>query len=268
MGDPTHYAASIDKTLLPPVAAELGVPMPPCAIAQGVDDAIAHAATLGYPVVVKQRFGFAGRGVAVVSSRNELVAAVTTLLRPDQLDLGERLPPRLLVQAYIVGAHHSQALVAQRGEPLASFAWERFVATAPVKGQTSVVRFIQSPGTRAHSETLARGLRINGFFNVQFVVEEASGIPYMLEINRRVVTHMHLGERVGRDLPRALMRALEGLPAETPTAVAEDAGDKVAVFPREWLRDRQSRHLIEVPVDVPWDDPALFEAMLALRRDD
>jgi len=267
LGDPRHYAASIDKTLLPAVAAELGVPMPPCAVASGVEDAIAHAATLGYPVVVKQRFGFAGKGVAVVWSRDELATAVTTLLRPDQLDLGARLAPRLLVQAYIVGPHHSQALVAQRGEPLASFAWERFVATAPVKGQTAVVRFVRSPGTRANSETLARGLRINGFFNVQFVIDEVSGVPYMLEINRRVVTHMHLGERVDRDLPRALMRALEGLPAEAPTTVAEDAGGKVVVFPREWLRDRHSRHLVELPVDVPWDDSALFAAMLALRRD-
>jgi predicted ATP-grasp superfamily ATP-dependent carboligase len=267
MGDPSHYAASIDKTLLPAVAAELGVPMPRCAVAKGVEDALAHAATLGYPVVVKQRFGFAGRGIAVVSSRDELVAAVTALLRPDQLDLGARLPPRLLIQAYIAGPHHSQALVAQRGEPLASFAWERFVATAPVKGQTSVVHFIRSPATLANSTTLARGLRINGFFNVQFILDEASGIPYLLEINRRVVTHMHLGERVGRDLPRALMRALEGLPAEAPTATAEDANDKVVVFPREWLRDWHSPHLVELPVDVPWDDPALFAAMVALQRD-
>jgi len=268
MGDPRHFAASIDKTLLPAAAAELGIPMPPCAVARGAGDAIAHAATLGYPVVVKQRFGFAGQGVAVVSSRDELATAVTTLLRPDQLDLGERLPPRLLVQAYIAGPHHSQALVAQRGEPLASFAWERFAATAPVKGQTSVVRFVQSPATRVNSETLARGLGINGFFNVQFVIDDATGIPYLLEINRRVVTHMHLGERVGRDLPRALMRALEGLPSETPTAVAEEAGGKIVVFPREWLRDRHSRHLAELPVDVPWDDPALLDAMFALRRDD
>jgi hypothetical protein len=90
----------------------------------------------------------------------------------------------------------------------------------------------------------------------------------MLEVNRRVVTHMHLGERVGRDLPRALLRALEGLPAEAPTAAAEDAGGKVVVFPREWLRDPHSRHLTELPVDVPWDDPELLEAMVALRHEE
>ena len=159
------------------------------------------------------------------------------------------------MQAYIVGPHHSQALVALRGEPLASFGWERFVATVPVKGQTSVVRFVRSPDTGAISEVLCRGLGINGFFNVQFVIDAASGVPYMLEINRRVVTHMHLGERVGRDLPSALLRALEGLPAEAPTAAMEDASGALVVFPREWLRDPHSRHLTELPVDCPGTTP-------------
>jgi hypothetical protein len=130
-----------------------------------------------------------------------------------------------------------------------------------------VLRFVQSPRTRANSEALCRGFGIAGFFNVQFVIDTQTGIAYLLEINRRVVTHMHLGERVGRDLGRALLRALEGKPAEAPPAVDEDAGGTVVVFPREWLRDQHSPYLVEFPVDVPWDDPELIAAMLALRRE-
>ena len=187
-----------------------------------MEDAIAHAGTLGYPVVLKRRFGFAGQGVAVVSNRDELAAAAKQLLRPDPLDLGGQREPRLLVQAYITGPCQSQALVALRGEPLACFGWERHVATNPVKGQTSVLRFVRSIETRTMSEVLCRGFGIAGFFNVQFVVDARTGIAYLLEINRRVVTHMHLGERVGRDLGRALLRALDGEPAEAPPAIDED----------------------------------------------
>src|SRR6476469_7906173 len=43
LGDPAHYAASIDKTALPGLAARIGVPMPPCGIAHGTDDAVAKA---------------------------------------------------------------------------------------------------------------------------------------------------------------------------------------------------------------------------------
>ncbi len=144
IGDPRFFAASIDKTMLPAAANALGIPMPPCAVATRVEDAIAHARALGYPVVLKRRFGFAGQGVAMVSNRDELAAAAKQLLRPDQLDLGGQREPRLLVQAYITGRCQSQALVALRGEPLECFGWERHVATNPVKGQTSVLRFVRS----------------------------------------------------------------------------------------------------------------------------
>ena len=34
--------------------------------------------------------------------------------------------------------------------------------------------------------------------------------------------------------------------------------------PTEWLRDPESKWLRDYPVDVPWDEPELFEAMLDL----
>ncbi len=266
LGDPRFYAASIDKTMLPAAAEALGVPVPPYAVVARATDALAHADTLHFPLVLKRRFGFAGQGVAIVSTPNELVAAAERLLRRDQLDLGNDLAPQLLVQKFIAGPCQAQALVARPGVPLASFGWERHEGTSAIKGQTVVLRFVSSPETRAFSMTLCRGFGIGGFFNVQFVIDERSGVPYLLEINRRVVTHMHLGERVDRDLPRALLRALDGMPADAAPRMDEDAGGKVAIFPRAWLRDPGSRCLSELPVDVPWDEPELFAAMLAMRH--
>jgi len=268
LGNPRFYETSIDKTLLPAAAEALGVPVPPCAVASRVDDATRHADALGYPVVLKRRFGFAGQGVEVVSTPGELAAAARALLRPDQLDLGEQRDPCLLVQAFISGPYRSRAVVAQRGEPLAGFSWERHVATTAVKGQTSVLRFVPAPEIRLHSDRLCRGFGISGFFNVQFVVDRRTAIPYLLEINRRVVTHTHLGERVGRDLGRALFSALDGAPVDTALADDSDVDGTVAIFPREWLRDPASPHLAEFPSDVPWDEPEVFAAMLAMRSEE
>jgi hypothetical protein len=267
LGDPRFYVASIDKTMLTPVAEGMGVRVPDYAIATSVEDAHRHAAALGYPVVVKRRFGFAGEGVAIVSTGEDLAAAAQRLLRPDQLDLGEWRPPQLLVQAFIAGPYHSQSLVTERGAVLASFAHERYVATSAIKGQTAVLRFIDSPETRGFSETLCRGLGTTGFLSAQFVLDAKSGDAHLLEINRRLVTHMHLGERVGRDLAAAFFNRHE----RTLRARAEGEGDAtseiIAVFPREWLRDPDSPHLVDFPVDVPWDDPALLQAMLAMRHE-
>ncbi len=185
LGDPEFYAASIDKTLLPSAAEASGVRMPRSATFTRVEDAEMFAEANGYPVVLKRRFGFAGKGVEIVATRGELVAAARRLLRPDQLDLGDPRPRSLLVQAFISGPHHSQALVALGGVPCAGFAWERHAATHPVQGQTTVLRFVDSPETRAFSETLCRAFGICGFFNVQFAIDAATGAAHLLEINRR-----------------------------------------------------------------------------------
>jgi len=100
----------------------------------------------------------------------------------------------------------------------------------------------------------------------RFVIDARSGKAHLLEINRRIVTHTHLGERVGKDLASAFFKGLEGVPAGAASA-NDDAHRTVAIFPREWLRDPGSPHLVEFPVDVPWDDPPLFAAMLAMRHE-
>jgi hypothetical protein len=264
LGDPRFYAASIDKTMLPAAAEALGIRVPASAVVSHADEALAQANVFGYPVLLKRRFGFAGEGVAVVDSACDVRAAAERLFRPDPLDLGARTP-QLLVQQFVRGPYHSQALVARRGVTLASFAWERAVATTPIKGQTALLRFIDSPATRASAQALCRAFGMSGFFNVQFVIDSERGDAHLLEINRRIVTHMHVGERVGVDLARAFQRALD---EGTVAALAPDpgtAGTTLVVFPREWVRDPRSRLLIEHPVDVPWDDPGVIRAMIAMR---
>src|SRR5690348_17009812 len=198
LGDPSHYHTSIDKILLPPAAEALGIRVPAYALADGIDEALACAEVIGYPAVLKRRFGFAGGGVAICVDADDLVRQGQPLLGSDQLDLGQRLPARLLVQSFVRGAYHSQALAVWEGTPLAQFAWERQVATLSCKGQTSVLRFIRSPESGAYAETLCRAFAMSGFVNVQFILDE-QGCTYLLEINRRIVTHMHMGERVGAD---------------------------------------------------------------------
>lgn len=262
LGDPHFYQTSIDKTLLPAAAEALGVRMPPFVVVGDVREAQMFAGRHGYPVVLKRRFGFAGHGVAIVSDPEELIHQAYALLRPDQLDLGSNAAPRLLVQAFVKGRHLAQALVAERGAALGNFAWERYQSTEDVAGQTSVVRFVDSPETKASAEALSRAFGMSGFLNLQYIVEAETQQAYLLEINRRIVTHMHMGERVGADLALALNRHMNGAVEVHDAVPANAVGSLVTVFPREVRRDPHSRYLRECPVDAPWDDPALFAALI------
>ena len=267
LGNPAHYETSIDKTALPQAARSLGIPVPGYGIAKSLGEAVAHAVRLGYPVVVKRRFGFASQGVRVVHDREALTAAVRALLQPTQIDLGAPVEPRLLVQSFIEGRGCAQTMVAWQGAPLAGFARERELAYAPGKGASSVMRLRRNPSIRVATERLCREFGITGFLSAEFIVPAAGGPPLLLEINRRLESMTHVGEFAGVDLCAALFQRLAGLQQTVPgDMVAADAG-AIASFPREWLRDPDSQWLRDCPSDVPWDDPALIEAMVASRNE-
>jgi hypothetical protein len=58
---------------------------------------------------------------------------------------------------------------------------------------------------------------------------------------------------------------MHGLALPTRADLTEGEEHFTVHFPQEWLRDVASHWLREYPVDVPWDEPELIEAMLALR---
>jgi len=267
LGDPAHYETSIDKTLLPVAAEALGVPVPGYAIVERVDEAAAHAESIGYPVVLKRRYGFAGEGNAILEDANGLRAAANALLRPMQLDLGERLQPRLLVQKFVEGKTCSRTMVAWNGEPLAGFSHEREVAFRSGKGASAVVHLRRLPAIRDFTERMCRAFGMTGFFSVQYITPDGGGDPVLLEINRRIVTFMHLDEYCGVNLPGALFQRLAGVPQTVHADMPTDDAGIVATFPREWLRDPESSWLRDAPSDLPWDDPEVLDALVALRHE-
>jgi predicted ATP-grasp superfamily ATP-dependent carboligase len=267
LGNPAHYETSIDKTLLPVAAEALGIPVPSYAIVERIDDAAVQAASIGYPVVLKRRYGFAGEGNAILEDANSLRAAANALLRPMQLDLGERPKPRLLVQKFVDGKTCSQTMVAWDGTPLAGFGHEREVPFRSGKGASAVVRLRRLPAIRDCTERMCRAFGMSGFFSVQYIAPAGGGAPVLLEINRRIVTFMHLDEYCGVNLPGALFQRLAGVAQTVRSEMPYDDGGVIASFPREWLRDPDSAWLRDAPSDLPWDDPDVLDALVALRHE-
>jgi hypothetical protein len=267
LGDPEYYETSIDKTLLPAAAMALGVPVPRHAIAHSVDEAVRLASELGYPMVLKRRYGFATQGVAIIRQPDDMRRAAATLLRPVQLDLGVERPPALLVQAFVDGPMLSQTMVAFDGVPLAGFARQREVLFAADKGASAVVRLRKAPHIRDFTERMCRAFGMSGFFSVQYIAPTDGSEPVLLEINRRIVTFMHTDEHCGVDLCGTLFQRLAGVPQTLPADMRDGQDSILVSFPREWLRDPESRWLHDFPSDVPWDDPGVLKAMVALRHE-
>lgn len=158
-------------------------------------------------------------------------------------------------------------MVTWDGVVLAGFAREKIVANPPT-GPSTVVRCVHSAEVRRFSERLAQGLGINGFFGVEYIVDDRAGEAWLLEINRRTTNGIPLGSMINVDLCAALCAAINGEPATGRVDLAEGEEHVIAHFSQEWSRDPESRFLKECRVDIPRDDPGVLEAMLALRHDD
>jgi hypothetical protein len=265
LGDPAHYLTSVDKTLLPAAAAGLGVRVPANAVVASLQDAEAFAGEHGYPMVLKRSHGFAGEGVALCADRAELAAAWAEFSRPDPLELDGRAGVRLLCQAHIPGPVRLQGVAAWNGEVLAGFAREKIVCHPPPKGPSTVTRYLRAPEIREFSERLVRGFGMKGLFAFEYIAHERTGEAYLIETSRRVTPGTYTGGLINVDLCAALYGALNGTPSTSRRNLDEGEEHVLAHFPQEWLRDPDSAYLRDCRVDAPWDEPELFEAMLALR---
>jgi hypothetical protein len=265
LGEPAWYETTVDKTLLPSAAAAHGVPVPPFAVVGALVDTEEFSLLHGWPVVLKRAHGFAGEGVAVCADRGQLAAAWAKLSPADPHGLEGRQKVRLVCQAYIPGRVFSQQIAAWNGEVVAGYAREKLVIHPQPTGPSTVTRCRRVPEIEESSATLVRAFGMRGLFGFEYIVHERSGVAHLIEINRRVTSGTHNGASIGIDLCAALYAAINGIPSTSRRSL--DAGEEhiVAHFPQEWLRDPSSRHLRDARVDAPWDEPELFEALLALR---
>jgi ATP-grasp in the biosynthetic pathway with Ter operon len=105
---------------------------------------------------------------------------------------------------------------------------------------------------------------MHGLVGTQFIVDARTRVPYLIEVNRRMLPATHTGALVGVDLAAALFAAVSGVEWTGPTDQPPGPGLRLALFPQEWYRDVNSAWLRTLPSDTPWQDPSLLSAILRL----
>ena len=264
LGNPAFYRMSVDKTLLSPAAERLGVRVPPHRLVAEPREAEAFAAEHGYPLVLKRGHSTAGEGVAICSDPAQIAQAFAKLTQGDPTGIPDAQGAHLLAQANIPGKIRYYAGVAWKGELVSGMAVEKLAGEH--KGPSSVSRYFRSDELRNFSARLARGFEMSGIFAPEFAIDARTGEAYLLELNRRMTHGTHRGAAMDVDAGAALFAAVTGTPATTRADLDEGEEHLCVHFPQEWVRDPESHWLTDHAVDVPWDEPELLEAMVALRR--
>jgi len=208
LGNPAGWMDTIDKSLLFELARRNGIVVADGEIADDAEGAIAIAAELGYPVILRQMFGSGGRGAARCETAAGIRAALAAFPGADAWS--PRGEQRLVVQRWIDGDVVNRASCAWQGNEMAGFTRGRLATHPGPLGPASVVEFHGIPAVTDATRALFALVGMHGLVGTQFIIERETRIPFLIEVNRRMLPATHSGALVGVDLAAVLFAAVSG----------------------------------------------------------
>ncbi len=258
------------------IARQETIRVPKTAVLADIGDLETWISKMGLPVVLKADGSSSGEGVKIVYSLPEarrafkglqtpphwIRVAKRTLINRDMRWIRQAFEHRRSVvnaQEFISGRDATSLVACWKGEVLATLHFE-VVNKQYANGPASVLRLIENAEITVAVEKLVRRLDLSGFHGFDFLLENDTEAPYLIEMNPRTTQVGHLALGPGHDLPAALSAAVSGKPIPETQKVTENR--TIALFPQEWLRNPQSTFLTSAYHDIPWEEPDLIRACL------
>ncbi len=168
-----------------------------------------------------------------------------------------RVAGAVSVQEYIGGHPANCAVFCWEGRVLAGIAVEVLETQEPGRPAT-IVKLVDRPDMLHAAHVLAARLKMSGFFGLDFMIESATGVAQLIELNARATPLCHLRLGPGRDLVSALTSTLAGA-ASSPVRVTD--AQVIAYFPSAFQPGAA-----EIPEgayhDIPLGAPALVQELL------
>ncbi|MEU7745829.1 carboxyl transferase domain-containing protein [Nonomuraea sp. NPDC049158] len=265
------------------LAEEVGVPVAPWSrgAVETLDAALAAAAEIGYPLMLKATAGGGGRGIRVVTNEAELADAYERTSQEAARAFGSGV---VFLERLVTGARHVEVQVIADGQ---GTAWALGVRDCSVQRRNQkvieesaspVLSPAQTAELKASAERLAVAVDYRGAATVEFLYHPGDQLFAFLEVNTRLqVEHPITESTTGFDLVKAQLRVASGgrldgaPPVERGHAVearlnAEDPDRDFAPSPGRIARlDLPAGPGIRVDTGVSEGDtiPADFDSMIA-----
>jgi acetyl-CoA carboxylase, biotin carboxylase subunit len=199
-----------------PVSAGSRAPVP------DVPAALAEAARIGYPVMVKAAAGGGGIGMTVAAGEAQLAAGFATARSRAERFFGS---PAILVERFLPAARHVEVQILGRADGVVVALGERDCSVQ--RRHQKVAEETPSPGVRpqlraamaAAAVRAGQAVGYRGAGTVEFLVDEAAQEFVFLEMNTRLQVEHPVTELVtGVDLVEQQFRIADGDP-DTVSAV-------------------------------------------------
>ncbi|HEY2033250.1 MAG TPA: ATP-grasp domain-containing protein [Rhizomicrobium sp.] len=277
LGNTANYAKLMSRSGFIDAAHEINIRTPRTRAIMSEADLEDAISEIGFPSVLKADGTWGGDGVVVVNDRDEALLAYRKLSNPPSLlrnfvrairrsDVHflrtalDTKTPAISLQQFVSGKPATTSLACWQGKLLAANHLET-LAAPEAHGPASVLRRIESAEMSEAAARLAARFELSGLHGLDYVRDE-QGHAHLIEINPRSPQSSYLSFGAGHDLVSALAAKVD-CKARAPRPRV--AGDVVALFPQEWMRDPASPYLTNAFHDVPWDDPALIRAWMESR---
>ncbi|GFJ82159.1 hypothetical protein Phou_063390 [Phytohabitans houttuyneae] len=197
------------------IAEEVGVPVAPWSRGpvDTVDDALAAAERIGYPLMLKATAGGGGRGIRVVTNGADLEDAYSRTRQEAERAFGSGV---VFLERLVTGARHVEVQVIADG----STAWALGVRDCSVQRRNQkiveesaspVLSPEQADELKASAERLAVAVGYRGAATVEFLYHPGDRIFAFLEVNTRLqVEHPITEYTTGFDLVKAQLEVAAG----------------------------------------------------------
>jgi thioredoxin reductase len=274
LGSPANYAIASSRHKLLALAREEGIPVPSISGLDTNKEREVWEAEVPLPWVLKADGTCGGGGVKIARTPKEAQEAFVQLPRIFRFTRAikrllinrdlfwlrswlDRSDHPISVQSFIHGRPANCAVFAWEGRVLACIGVE-VVSSVGSTGPASIVRLVDNTTMTSAASKIASRLGLSGFFGLDFVIEERTEIPYLIEMNPRAAPPCHLRLGEGRDIPGALWSKLTGQPIPEVPPVTEN--EMIAYYPQA---DGSTRALLpSCYQDFPHGEPELAQELL------
>lgn len=277
IGNPDYYPILRSRTALMESARGFGLRVPETRAIHRVDEIREWFQANPGKALLKLDGTWGGSGVEVVTSIREAEKTWQRFVTPESTFSAwkqwiiNRDPlafwrsnfgaGSVTIQKFIPGSNANAMLVAWQGK-LLGLASVEVLCTQGTTGASTIVRLLASEEIATAARTLVEALGLSGFYGLDFILEEGSRKPFLIEVNPRCTQLGHLNLPGHGDLAGLLCAKLGAhgrinLKDELPID-----RELVAFFPQALAWNPDSPYMQQCHHDVPWTEPALVRELL------
>ena len=222
-----------DRSRFQSLLAELDLKQPANGTATSEDEALAVAARIGFPLVIRPSYVLGGRAMEIVHNADELKRYIGDAVRvtedsPILLDSYLRDAVEIDVDALADGETVYVAGILEHIEEAGIHSGDSACSMPPYSLSDEMIAEIER-----QTIALARGLHVVGLMNVQFAIQ--NGTVYVLEVNPRASrTVPFVAKAIGAPIAKIAARVMAGQKLTQfvlPDRATDHVAVKEAVFP-------------------------------------